>query len=139
MKKLFITLLTATSLLLAVATTSCGNSSKESSTANDSVSATVAMLDKYVNELKSKLPADLGNGIVCTDMYISDGYYTQVYELDGSIEALNDTPEMRETARNAISSQVLDLFRTDSIGIRYIYREKGTDNEKTISIPASEL
>ena len=117
--------------------TSCGNSDK---TAEKSGSdSTVEMVEKYIGDLKEHLPVDMGDGLTLTDIYIADGYFTEVFELDGSINTIEDTPEARAAACQAIKSQFRDLFKSDNLGIRYIYKQKGTDKEKTITIPVSEL
>ncbi|GEM_PF-2511886 len=118
-------------------TTSCGNSDKTSE--KPDADSTVAMVEKYTGDLKEHLPINVGDGLTLTDIYIADGYFTEIFEFDGALDAIEDTPEARAAACQAIKSQFLDLFKKDNLGIKYIYRQKGTDKEKSITIPVSEL
>lgn len=137
MKKLlsFVAALTIVCTMSLV--TSCGNSDKSSE--KSSADSTAAMVEKYTGDLKEHLPINVGDGLTLTDIYIADGYFTEVFEFDGSLDTIEDTPEARAAACQAIKSQFLDLFKSDNLGIRYIYKQKGTDKEKSITIPVSEL
>ena len=77
MKKLlsFVAALTIVCTMSLV--TSCGNSDKASE--KSSADSTAVMVEKYTGDLKEHLPINVGDGLTLTDIYIADGYFTEVF------------------------------------------------------------
>lgn len=95
---------------------------------------------KQVEQINKELPMAMADGISLTKMEVKDGYLvlTCTYPEDAELK-IEDTPETRKDILATVNKGALLRVKSLNFGVKYVYTQEGTDEETTITIPASEI